>query len=208
MADTGCQSCLASTSHLRELGLSKHHLHPVTLHMTAANANKINIAGALALRVSSTSLSGQTWRLARFLTSVTQPHSSSFPRNIFVSPWGWSRRTSQLSLWQRLRPLCLAQGFISLPDSACPTATKTIPAPTELLFPATEENLGCLEEWLQEYYTSSSFNVCEHQSLASFRSATNVNLERKICGSCAKARSYYSNSDLLNVGRSLATVRG
>ena len=59
MADTGCQSCLASTSLLPQLGLTKHHLLPVTLRMTAANENKIAIAGTLALWVSSTSSSGK-----------------------------------------------------------------------------------------------------------------------------------------------------
>ena len=37
--------------------------------------------------------------------------------------------------------------------------------PTELPFPATEENSKKLQEYLLEYYKSSSFNTCEHQTL-------------------------------------------
>ena len=52
MADTGCQSCLAGTSLLPKLGLTTTDLLPVSMKMTAANDNAIDIAGALVLRLS------------------------------------------------------------------------------------------------------------------------------------------------------------
>ncbi len=60
MADTGCQSCLAGTKLLSKLGLERKHLIPVTMKMTAANNRSIGIAGALVLRISGTSPSGET----------------------------------------------------------------------------------------------------------------------------------------------------
>ena len=60
MADTGCQSCLASTTVLRRLGLNQKDLIPVTTSMHAANNSGIKILGAIILRFSGTSQSGQT----------------------------------------------------------------------------------------------------------------------------------------------------
>ena len=52
MADTGCQSCLAGINLLKAMGLQKTHLIPVTMKMTAANSQGIEILGALPLRIS------------------------------------------------------------------------------------------------------------------------------------------------------------
>jgi len=46
-----------------------------------------------------------------------------------------------------------------------PTRQKPPPQPTELPFPATEDNREPLQRWLLEYYKSSTFNTCEHQPL-------------------------------------------
>ena len=37
------------------------------------------------------------------------------------------------------------------------------PLPTTLPFPATEDNREKLQQYLLQYYASSTFNVCEHQ---------------------------------------------
>ena len=50
VADTGCQSCLARTNLLSELGLNVRHLSKTRLQMTAANGNNLDIIGAIALR--------------------------------------------------------------------------------------------------------------------------------------------------------------
>ncbi|KAK3881923.1 hypothetical protein Pcinc_009187 [Petrolisthes cinctipes] len=60
MANMGCQSCLAGSKMIHELGLNKHHLTPVTMKMTAADNHGINIIGALVLRITGTSPSGAT----------------------------------------------------------------------------------------------------------------------------------------------------
>lgn len=39
------------------------------------------------------------------------------------------------------------------------------PPPTSLLFPASEENRAKLQQFLLDYYKSSTFNTCEHQAL-------------------------------------------
>ena len=59
MADTGCQSCLASMNIIRHLGLSEKDLIPVTTCMHAANNSGIPILGAAILRFSGKSKPGQ-----------------------------------------------------------------------------------------------------------------------------------------------------
>lgn len=54
MADTGCQSCLAATSLLLELGLDQHHLILINMKMTIANSSPIDIISALTLHISGT----------------------------------------------------------------------------------------------------------------------------------------------------------
>ena len=59
MADTGCQSCLASIKVIRRLGLCENDLIPVTMRMHAANNKGIKILGAVILRFSGRFKSGQ-----------------------------------------------------------------------------------------------------------------------------------------------------
>ena len=51
MADTGCQSCLASLKVIHRLGMKKGDLIPVTMKMHAANRRGITILGAAILRL-------------------------------------------------------------------------------------------------------------------------------------------------------------
>ena len=50
-------------------------------------------------------------------------------------------------------------------DCDCPKSQAPPPCPIEPPFPATEENRGKLEQYLLDYYKSSTFNTCEHQPL-------------------------------------------
>ena len=77
MADTGCQSCLASTTVLRRLGLNQKDLIPVTTRMHAANNSGIKILGAIVLRFSGTSQSGQT-RETRQIVYITNDSNKLF----------------------------------------------------------------------------------------------------------------------------------
>ena len=77
MADTGCQSCLASIQVIRRLGLSERDLIPVTMQMHAVNNNGINIMGAVILRFSGRSPSGATLE-SRQLVYVTSDSDKLF----------------------------------------------------------------------------------------------------------------------------------
>ena len=70
MADTGCQSCLASIKVIQRLGLRTCDLIPVTLKMHAVNNKGIPILGAVILRFSGKDSNGNTIE-TRQITYVT-----------------------------------------------------------------------------------------------------------------------------------------
>lgn len=47
----------------------------------------------------------------------------------------------------------------------CPKRQLPLPVPTKLPFPATEEHVMDLQQYLLNRYKSSTFNTCEHQTL-------------------------------------------
>ena len=109
MADTGCQSCLASMNVDRRLGLCEGDLIPVTICMHAANNNGIKIIGVVILRFSGQSTSRQSLQTCQI---VYVTHDSD---KLFLS-----------------QEACTALGLISsaLPtfgESPCPTTTPRQP---------------------------------------------------------------------------------
>ena len=166
IADTGCQSCLAGTALLTRMRLDRRHLLPVNMRMTAANRGAIDIIGALALRISGTSPSKttlETHQMVYFTTSTDRMFLSkqacialgmippSFPT---IGGTDTANTTKDATSYDSQTQNC-----------GCPRRQSPPPPPTSLPFPATEENRERLEKWLLDYYSSSSFNVCEHQPL-------------------------------------------
>ena len=166
MADTGCQSCLAGTALLTKLGLDRRHLLPVNMKMTAANRGAIDFIGALAFRISGTSPSKttlETHQMVYFTSSTDRMFLSkqacialvmippSFPT---IGGTDTSNTTKDAVSSNSQTQNCRC------PRRQCPP-----PPPTSLPIPATEENRERLEKWLLDYYSSSSFNVCQHQPL-------------------------------------------
>ena len=48
---------------------------------------------------------------------------------------------------------------------SCPPRTKPPPTPKEVPYDATDENREKIQSWLLDYYSSSTFNICEKQPL-------------------------------------------
>ena len=175
MADTGCQSCLVSLSIIRHLGLSEADLIPVTTRMRTANNSGISILGAVIL----------------LLTGTTTPKQHLVTRHIADV----TNESDRLSLsWETCQDLgIISERFPTIGETHSPqhnhTATTSVgsadetcqqpkpqacgcpqrqappPKPTALPFPATEPNQELLQDWLLNYYKSSTFNTCEHQQL-------------------------------------------
>ena len=156
MADTGCQSCLTSLQVIQRLGLTKHDLIPVTMHMYAANNHNIKILGAVILRLTGPSKSGKTLE-TRQIVYVTND-STTFP-----------------TIGEAADQLSTTNPSVETPNPAlhnqtddpcnCPRRQLPPPKPTHPPFPATPANRQRLEKWLLDYYASSTFNTCTHQPL-------------------------------------------
>ena len=121
-----------------------------------------------------------TWNLGRSPTSQMPVTSYSWAVK-HASPWGWFLLNSPRSV-RPLGPIMLApleeddpnlqppilHIMEAEPTSApCgwPKRTQPPPTPTELPYPATKASLERLQEFLLDYYGSSTFNTCPHQRL-------------------------------------------
>ena len=160
MADTGCQSCLCSLPIIRKLGISEKDLIPVTMRMHAANKQNIKILGAVIVRLSGQSKAGRKLQTRQIL------YVTDSADKLFIS------REACTSL------VMISEDFPAIGEMAslymnnqssiiceCPRRRQPPPRPTALPFPATQKNAPKLKQYLLDYYRSSTFNTCEHQSL-------------------------------------------
>lgn len=164
-ADTGCQSCLAASDLLPQLGLNKYNLIPVTMKMSAANNQGITIIGALPLRISGISPSGvkHTTRQLVYFTPST--------KRMFLSKHACAALGLISTNFPTIGETLETSDKPSKPPTAaiitcqCPKRAMPPPKPTALPYPPTADNREKLEKYLLERYKSSTFNTCEHQPL-------------------------------------------
>ena len=131
------------------------------MKMKAINQGGMEILGAVLMGLSRTDKNGKVFETPQlvYVTNSTDKFYLSFEACIglglvpedFPSTW----KTEDEAAPAEVR------------ECNCPERTLPPPLPTTLPFPATEENVPKLKKWLLEYYRSSTFNTCEHQSLPS-----------------------------------------
>ena len=172
MADTGCQSCLASIKAISRLGIKRQELIPVTMKMHAANKEGINILGAAILRFSGKTSNGI--RESRQIVYVTDVDNKVFlSREACVSLGIISdqfpavgeigKRTTTNATSDAPEHLRNDSGITA--DCSCPKRELPPPPPTLLPCPATDGNRETLRQFLLDHYKGSTFNTCEHQPL-------------------------------------------
>ena len=172
MADTGCQSCLAGLQAIRQLGLNERDLIPVSMRMHAANNNSIKILGAAVIRFSGKSQSGRTLE-TRQLTYITDSTDTIFLSREACEGLGMISpnfpRIGEVNTSHNSPSSNGIKHEKAVPDKYAPCGCLKRelppPPPTTLPFPGTEENREKLQKFLLEYYSSSTFNTCEHQTL-------------------------------------------
>ena len=179
MADTGCQSCLAGIKAVRHLGLTEKDLIPVSMKMHAANNKGIKILGAAIVRYSGLSDTGQTVE-TRQITYVTDSSdkiflsreaceglgmiSPSFPK---IGEVQTSAHVIGDSTGEGFTPTAAINNHGSSNIAPCGCLKREAPPspPNKLPFQPTEGNREKLQDFLLDYYKSSTFNTCEHQPL-------------------------------------------
>ena len=180
IADTGCQSCLVGMKAVSRLGLRADDLIPVSMKMHAANNHSIKILGAVILRFSGKSASGNHME-SRQISYVTDASDKLFlSREACISLGMISAQFPQIgeaivthhvgSLEEddpNLQPPIshIRETEPDPPHFDCQKCTQPPPTPTELPYPATEAKRERLQEFLLDYYGSSTFNTCPHERL-------------------------------------------
>ena len=140
--------------------MSEKDLIPVTMRMHAANKQDIKILGAAIVRLCGISKTGKQLQTRQIL------YVTDNADKLFIS-----------------REACIALGMISKdfptigemasldmssqPSIICECPRRRPPPsrPTILPFPATQQNVPKLKQYLLDYYRSSTFNTCEHKPL-------------------------------------------
>ena len=147
-------------------------LIPVTTKMRSANNMNINILGAVFLHISGLDSEGNT-RSTHQMTYITDCSSNfylsraacedlgiisyEFP-TVGEAPYPDTIQVVSTETQSGIQP------SPKLADCGCPERTVPPPVPS-LPFPATESNLQQLEDFILDYFKSSTFNICPHQPL-------------------------------------------
>ena len=162
MADTGCQSCLVGLKIVKKLGLSTKDLIPVSLKMHAADNHDIRILGA----IKNSKGEEKSTRQMVYVTSNTDKLFLS--REACMDLGIISHKFPTIDEAEETNPdNFIGVTTISPPskECQCPKRKQPPPIPTSLPYPATETNRDKLQQYLLDHYSSSTFNVCEHQTL-------------------------------------------
>lgn len=147
------------------LGLSDIDLIPTKQQLCGANGTNLDILGALFLTFTSIDKSGKRWSTHQ-LCYIQNGNSS----NIYLSRGA----CEQLGIISTSFPQIgnAQQGAIastlktaSSNPCTCPKRSPPPQTPKTIPFKPTEANREKLEEWLLNHYKSSTFNICEHQTL-------------------------------------------
>ena len=160
VTDTGAQSCLWSQKDFHRCGFKDSDLLPVKRTLIAANKEKININGAIFVRLSGSDSKGIT-HIAPVMVYVSpDTHNFYLSRDSLI----------QLQIIPKNFPRVGAAATVSViehPRSPCGCPTRTLPPerPKCLPFEATPVNNFKMKEWLTHRYSASTFNKCLHQQL-------------------------------------------
>ena len=170
MADTGCQSCLAGIKVLHKIGLGQCDLIPVNMKMHAANNKGIVILGAIVARLSGKDCENREVETRQVIYITDSSDRFFLSKEACVALGMISENFPTIgeitgSVSDSIEsPLDDSKQCVNL-SCDCPVRQTPPQIPDKLPFPATEENVPKLREFLLEHYKSSTFNTCEHQLL-------------------------------------------
>lgn len=190
MADTGCQSCLASINVIKRLGFTKKDIIPVRMRMNAANNGAMNLLGAVVLRIKGEGKNGVA-RETRQIVYVTDNSEKFFlSRESLIALGVISKSFPDIDSCHVLHtyaPDAVEALATETANCGCPLRTAPPPLPTKLPFKVTENNSERLRAYLLDLYKASTFNTCEHQVLPKM----NVPPMRLMVDSTATPKAYH-----------------
>ena len=161
VTDTGAMSCLWGLNGFLRAGFTKADLIPVKQSLDAANKEVIPISGAIFLRLSGFSSTGER-HTAAVMTYIS-PSSDKF----YLS----EDALLQLNVISPAFPEvggALHQSAIQgsqLNHCDCKKRVKSPSRPDKLPFECVPSNNDKMRRWLINYFSASTFNQCTHQEL-------------------------------------------
>ena len=182
VTDTGAQSNLLGLKIFHQLGFKKHDLVGVKNRLRAINQEEINILGAVFLRIS-----GKDPVTGDNVETAVMAYVSDSTSRFYIS----KQAMEQLGIIGHDFPRIGLATIGSVRDTlakderghapcGCPSHEKPPPLPDKLPFPATEENVGKMKQWLLDRYASSTFNRCPHRSSTKVLPALQQDLQSNI----------------------------
>ena len=170
MSDTGCQSCLAGIIVLYRLGLTPSDLIPVTMRMHSADNKDINILGATMLHITAKNANGRIFETRQMVYITDCSEKFFLSRGACVDLHIIPKDFLQIGETAHLCYAVLRNETDSADSSSTnlcdfPRSRNPPPPPRRLPFPDTDENRERLQKYLLDFYRSSTFNTCDHQSL-------------------------------------------
>ena len=183
IADTGAQSNLWGYNDFISKGFSKKDLSPVTLRISAANNQSLNIIGAFRAKFSGKSPKGENvcCRDVIYVSDSVSHFYLSCSTMMQLGIIGKNFPTvgdcdiyntkeikvdvSSTSLVRALKSGCADNTVGDLLQCSCPQRECVPPRPNSLPFSAIPENNNKMRKWLINQFKSSTFNTCPHRPL-------------------------------------------
>jgi len=167
LADTGATVTCGGLDILKGLGMKQEALLPTKVVLRAANGQKLTTLGTVPVKLSISSYGESTRTLVYIAKELSRllickddlislgsiPASFPFPPTEKINGIEFEKA-----------PIDSTKKEDDLAPCGCPKR-KNAPPPPKLPFEPTEENVDKLEQFLKDYYRSSTFNTCNHQPL-------------------------------------------
>ncbi|CAC5397319.1 unnamed protein product [Mytilus coruscus] len=167
VADTGYQSSIIPLQFANNLGITEKDLLPVKLVMRGAIKEDLCVIGAVAVSIT-TNDSAINAMSTRFLCYVSDTMERAFicreaPISLGIIHTNFSNVTTIITP----NTAACMENSEEVFCSCSRRQPSSPPVPTILppCLKATEEHVESLKGWLLDYYGTTTFNVCEHQSL-------------------------------------------
>ena len=162
VTDTGAMSCLWGQTNFYRCGFKDSDLIPVKRTIIAANREKINILGAVFLRLSGTDALGNTHTAAVMVYVTPDTNRFYLSRSALI----------QLRVIPKDFPkvgAVMESCSLGNKRAECGCLLRELPPsrPETLPFKCCPENNLKMKEWLRERFQASTFNDCPHQKSTS-----------------------------------------
>ena len=168
IADTGAMTMVGGKDLVESVGLKISDLIPVKTELTAAGNTKLNILGAMFLKVGGKNL------ITRQLCYIQDTDSKIYlSRNACENlgiiskqfPQIGDHEVKNMSGISTSCEISCAKTTGNSQGCNCPKRSSPPSPPKTMPFPPTPENHSKLKRWILDHYRASTFNVCENQKL-------------------------------------------